>query len=43
MQVLEFSSKIICISQELSQMLIEIGIDVRKDEINPFRCGYLQI
>jgi teichuronic acid biosynthesis glycosyltransferase TuaC len=35
MQVFEFSSKIICISQELSELLIEIGIDSKKIEIIP--------
>jgi len=35
MQVLEFSNKIICISQDLSQMLIEVGIDSEKIEIIP--------
>ncbi len=35
MKVFDFSSNIICISQELSQMLMEVGIDSEKIEIIP--------
>jgi glycosyltransferase involved in cell wall biosynthesis len=33
MEVFEFSSKIICISEELSELLIEVGVDSGKIEI----------